>query len=247
MSYEVLVNKELKEVDTLWKGVYLTKNSGQFPIRDALAGYMRDPDFRKDLVKGLKVKEFLNTFICGAGIDHYCEGITTTPSFVYENSVYVSHRNEADYYLEGTQPSSLIILPDSLSRKVKTDLVVNMNGSCKEVLTLQPNTKIIDKGSMFSGIYVAPSASNSHIVSEGKIGSSIYCYAPNCNIIVKKGAKIDNLFCTGRGSVITLENGSDVGRIVVEGGVTIIGNNGVCKGISPGRLLTDLTTVDESR
>lgn len=96
MSYEVLVNKELKEVDTLWKGVYLTKNSGQFPIRDALAGYMRDPDFRKDLVKGLKVKEFLNAFICGAGIDHYCEGITTTPSFVYENSVYVSHRNEAD-------------------------------------------------------------------------------------------------------------------------------------------------------
>lgn len=40
MSYEVLVDKELKKVDTLWKGVYLTKNSGHFPIRDALAGYM---------------------------------------------------------------------------------------------------------------------------------------------------------------------------------------------------------------
>ena len=247
MSYEVLVDKELKKVDTLWKGVYLTKNSGHFPVRDALAGYMRDFDFCKELVKGFKLKEFLNAFVCNAGIDYYAEGITTTPSFIYENAVFVSQRNKGWYHLEGTQPSSLIILPDKLSRKVETDLAVNMNGSCKEVLTLQPNTKIIDKGSMFSEIYVAPSASNSHIVSEGKIGSSIYCYAPNCNIIVKKGAKIDNLFCTGRGSVITLEDGSDVGRIIVEGGVTIISNNGVCKGISPGRLLTDLTTVDESR
>ena len=229
MSYEVLVNKELKEVDTLWKGVYLTKNSGHFPIRDALAGYIRDFDFCKELVKGFKLKEFLNAFVCNAGIDYYAEGITTTPSFIYENAVFVSQRNKGWYHLEGTQPSSLIILPDKLSRKVETDLVVNMKGSCKEVLTLQPNTKIIDKGSMFSEIYVAPSASNSHIVSEGKIGSSIYCYAPNCNIIVKKGAKIDNLFCTGRGSVITLEDGSDVGRIIVEGGVTIIGNNGYAR------------------
>ena len=64
---------------------------------------------------------------------------------------------------------------------------------------------------------------------------------------MKKGAKIDNLFCTGRGSVITLEDGADVSRIVVEGGVTILGNNGVYKGISPGRVLADLTTLDESR
>lgn len=87
MPYQVLVGLEFKEVESLWKGVYLTKNSGGIPIRDALAGYIRDTDFAKELIKGFKAKDLLDALLCNAGHYNYTEGITHNPMLISETLV----------------------------------------------------------------------------------------------------------------------------------------------------------------
>lgn len=240
MSYQVLVGTEFKDVESLWKGIYLTKNNGGMPIRDALAGYIRDTDFVKDLIKSFKAKDLLDAPLCNTGHYNYTEGITHNPILVSEGGVYVSHRAEAEFDIFGDKPFSLICLPDKLSRVTEYKTEIELGGSRNEVLTLTPNTTIDDGSKSDSEIYVAPSAHNTKITTRAGEGSSIYCYAPNCTITVQKEARLDNLFCTGRGSTLILEGGSSVGNIHIEGGVKVIGINGTCWGVSPGRLLTEL-------
>lgn len=240
MPYQVLVGTEFKEVESLWKGVYLAKNCGGMPIRDALSGYIRDADFAKELIKSFKAKDLLDALLCNAGHYNYTEGITHNPMLISEGGVYVSHRSEAEFDIFGDKPFSLICLPDKLSRVAEYKIEIELGGSSNEVLTLNPNTMVDDGSASDSEIYVAPIAHNTKITTRAKDGSSIYCYAPNCTITVQKEARLDNLFCTGRGSILILEEGSHVGNIYIEGGVEVLGANGTVWGISPGRIMSEL-------
>lgn len=240
MSYQVLVGTEFKDVESLWKGVYLTRNNGGMPIRDALAGYIRDTDFAKELIKGFKSKDLLDALLCNAGHYNYTEGITHNPLLISEGGMYVSHRSEAEFDIFGDKPFSLICVPDKLSRVAEYKTEIELGGLRNEVLTLNPNTTIDDGSKSDSEIYVAPTAHNTTITTRAGEESSIYCYAPNCTITVQKEAQLDNLYCTGRGSLVILEGGSSVGNICIEGGVEVRGINGTTWGISPGRLLTQL-------